>query len=176
MASTRCAHESRHRLPPAGCASSSQDAVSRSHFLQSVKPVDWGQSQHAVPLTVASHWCSVLGQWLFLALASVLVIRKHLLIIAASFSLVLFKVQTALLCFLIMKLIDTHGENSNDADKCKVGSTQSHPPRDSTAHSFLYILRESLPFKCRMSIIISFYLKTLFLQKFSTSSTGLIPP
>ena len=105
MASTRCAHESRHRLPPAGCASSSQDAVSRSHFLQSVKPVDWGQSQHAVPLTVASHWCSVLGQWLFLALASVLVIRKHLLIIAASFSLVLFKVQTALLCFLIMKLI-----------------------------------------------------------------------
>lgn len=50
------------------------------------------------------------------------------------------------------------------------------PPRDSTAHPSLYILRESLPFKCRMSIIISFYLKTLFLQKFSTSSTSLIPP
>ena len=44
-----------------------------------------------------------MGQWLFLALASVLLIRKHLLIIAASFSLVLFKVQIALLCFLIMK-------------------------------------------------------------------------
>lgn len=128
VVSTQCAHEWGHRPPPAGCASSNQDAVSRSHFQQSVKPVSWGQSQHAVPLTVAFHWCSVLGQWLFLALASVLLIRKHLLIIAASFSLVLFKVQIALLCFLIMKLTDTHGENSNDADKCKVGSTQSHPP------------------------------------------------
>lgn len=105
-----------------------QDAVSRSHFQRNVKPADWGQSQRAVALTVAFHWWSMLGQWLFLALASVLLIRKHLLIIAGSFSLVLFKVQIALLCFLVMKLIDTHGENSNNADKCKVGSMLSHPP------------------------------------------------
>lgn len=120
----------------------------------------------------AFHWWSMLGQWLFLALASVLLIRKHLLIIAGSFSLVLFKVQIALLCFLVMKLIDTHGENSNNADKCKVGEVRCPTPRDSTALA-LYILWESLPFKCGMSIIIPFYLKTLFLQKFSTSSTAL---
>ena len=68
------------------------------------------------------------GQWLFLALASVLLIRKHLLIIAGSFSLVLFKVEIAFLCFLILKLTDAHGENSDNTDKCEVGSTQPQPP------------------------------------------------
>ncbi|CAI9173987.1 unnamed protein product [Rangifer tarandus platyrhynchus] len=78
--------------------------------------------------SVSFHWWSMSGQWLFLALASVLLIRKHLLIIAGSFSLVLFKVEIAFLCFLIMKLTDTRGENSNNTDKCKVGSTQPQPP------------------------------------------------
>lgn len=92
----------------------------------------WNQltgGSHSMPFfSVSFHWWSMSGQWLFLALASVLLIRKHLLIIAGPFSLVLFKVKIAFLCFLIMKLTDTHGENSNNTDKCKVGSTQPQPP------------------------------------------------
>lgn len=75
-----------------------------------------------------------------------------------------------------MKVIHAHGRNLNNTEKYKVGSIQSHSPETTLLILFLYILLESLPFERRMSIIIFFYLKTLFHQKFSTSWTGLIPP
>lgn len=129
VVSTQCAHKSRHRLPPAGCASSPTSGCREPQSFPTKRETS---GLGAVAACRCSHsrisLVEHVGEWLFLALASVLLIRKHLLIIAGSFSLVLFKVQIALLCFLVMKLIDTHGENSNNADKCKVGSTLSHPP------------------------------------------------
>lgn len=142
--------------------------MSRSHFQRNVKPADWGQSQRAVALTVAFHWWSMLGQWLFPCFGISTFDKEassdHCWFLFFSF----VQSTNSSLVFSGMKLIDAHGEeNSNNADKCKVGSMLSHPQRQHARPS-LYPLGESLPFKCGMSIIIPFYLKTLFLQKFST--------
>lgn len=171
---TQCAHRWKHRLPPAGCAAAlHQSAVSRGRLQQNVKPVTGGS--HRMPfclISLVEHVGAVVVPCFGISAFDKEASSDHCWFLFFSF------VQSRN-SFLVFSDSETNRRSWWKFRQYRQVWSRKYSaptPRDSTAHPSLYTLRESLPFKCRMSIVISFYLKTLFLQKFSTSSAGLIPP